>query len=348
LIIVPTIALIDETRRRLSRFRDSYKIITHSTQTLGGRNVFVVTQERVLELKGLEKVDFFVLDEFYKLNPNRDEDSRCSLLNQVLYRLIKKGTQFYMLGPSVRGMAADVERRLGCSVLHKPYSTVVSRTHRIDAGKDRLNALVEVCRRVEGPTIVFCSSPRRASDVARHLTDNGLGAPNARLNNATNWIAANYHPDWHFVRALARGVAVHHGRIPRALAQYVVRSFDGRVVKFLVCTSTLIEGVNTKAKNIVVFDNKIDKSKFDTFTFNNIRGRSGRMFEHFIGHVYLFHDPPQDELPLVDIPAITQDANAPTSLLIQLDQEDLKDRARERLRRYAEQVAVHGVEHFVQ
>jgi ATP-dependent helicase YprA (DUF1998 family) len=31
-IIVPTIALIDETRRRLSRFRDRYKVITHPSQ----------------------------------------------------------------------------------------------------------------------------------------------------------------------------------------------------------------------------------------------------------------------------------------------------------------------------
>lgn len=337
LIIVPTIALIDETRRRLSRYRAAYKIITHASQKLGGRNVFILTQERVLELKGLEDVDFFVLDEFYKLNPNRGEDSRCALLNQVLYRLIKRRTQFYMLGPSVLGMAADVEGRLGCRVLQKPYSTVVSRTHRVDVGNDRLDALVRLCRQIEGPTIIFCSSPGRASDIARHLVSNGLGTPNAELANAIDWIASNYHPNWHFVNALARGVGVHHGRIPRALAQYVVRSFDGTIIKFLVCTSTLIEGVNTKAKNIIVFDNKIDKSKFDTFTFNNIRGRSGRMFEHFVGHVYLFHDPPEEELPLVDVPAITQDLNAPTSLLIQLDDEDLKDRARERLRRYAEQ-----------
>ncbi len=337
LIIVPTIALIDETRRRLSRFRNAYKIITHATQRPAGRNVFILTQERVLELKGLEEVDFFVLDEFYKLNPIRGEDGRCSLLNQALYRLIKRRTQFYMLGPSVQGMAADVEVRLGCTVLQKPYSTVVSRTHRVDVGNDRLDALVRLCRSIEGPTIIFCSSPGRASSIARYLISNGLGTPNAHLAVARDWIASNYHPDWHFVKALARGVGVHHGRIPRALAQYVVRSFDGTMIKFLVCTSTLIEGVNTKAKNIVVFDNKIDKSKFDTFTFNNIRGRSGRMFEHFVGHVYLFHEPPGEELPLVDVPAITQDLNAPTSLLIQLDEEDLKEGARERLRRYAEQ-----------
>ena len=105
----------------------------------------------------------------------------------------------------------------------------------------------------------------------------------------------------------------------------------------MVCTSTLIEGVNTKAKNVIVFDNKIAKSKFDYFTFNNIRGRSGRMFKHFIGHVYLFHQPPEPELPLVDIPFYTQDDSVSDSLLVQIDENDLSDSARERLNPVFEQ-----------
>ena len=33
----------------------------------------------------------------------------------------------------------------------------------------------------------------------------------------------------------------------------------------MVCTSTLIEGVNTKAKNVIVYDNKIAKKKFRVY-----------------------------------------------------------------------------------
>src|SRR5207248_5704561 len=104
---------------------------------------------------------------------------------------------------------------------------------------------------------------------------------------------------------------------------YMVRAFNRDVLRFLVCTSTLIEGVNTKAKNVVIYDDKINKSRIDFFTFNNIKGRSGRMMQHFIGHVYLFHPPPEEELPLVDVPAFTQPEGTPDSLLIQLDRDDL-------------------------
>jgi reverse gyrase len=61
LIVVPTIALIDETRRRLSqRFAGKYKIITHTSQEIADRNLFVLTQERVLERNVIDKAELVV------------------------------------------------------------------------------------------------------------------------------------------------------------------------------------------------------------------------------------------------------------------------------------------------
>src|SRR5690606_27973433 len=128
------------------------------------------------------------------------------------------------------------------------------------------------------------------------------------------------------------GIGVHHGRIPRSLAQFVVRCFDEEELETLICTSSMIEGVNTKAKNIVVLDNKINRSKYDYFTCNNIRGRAGRRFRHFVGHVYLFHESPSPELPFVDIPAFSQSDEASDSLLVQLKHEDLTPSSRDRLK----------------
>ena len=57
--------------------------------------------------------------------------------------------------------------------------------------------------------------------------------------------------------------------------------------------------------------------KFDYFTYNNILGRSGRMFEHFVGHVYVFREPPAQELPLIDFPIFPQPGSFLDSLLVQ-------------------------------
>lgn len=99
----------------------------------------------------------------------------------------------------------------------------------------------------------------------------------------------------------------------------------------------MIEGVNTKAKNVIILDNVIAREKYDYFTFNNIKGRSGRMFEHFIGRVFLFHSPPQEELPFVDFPLFTQGSDTPESILVQMDDDDLNDDAKARVEKFKHQ-----------
>jgi hypothetical protein len=331
-VVVPTIALIDETRRRLGeKFRGVFKMITHASQARADRNIFVLTQERVIDFPPFDGLDFFVIDEFYKLDPRQDSE-RAMLLNQALYRLLKSGAQFYMLGPNIRELPARLPDRFKATFISTDYATVVSELHRIHATQaDKLEKLVNLCRELTEPTLIYCASPASARRVAAALAAAGLGSESTEGSEAGDWAAEHYHPDWVFARAIRRGIGVHHGRVPRALQQYCVRAFNDGILRFLVCTSTLIEGVNTKAKNIVVYDNKISRRKYDYFTFNNIRGRSGRMFQHFVGQVYLFNDPPAEDFPVVDLPLFTQGEQTPESLLIQMGTEDLTPRSRQRL-----------------
>ena len=331
LVVVPTIALIDETRRRLSqRFKNKYKIITHSSQKLSTQNLFVLTQERVLERELFDLVEFVVIDEFYKLDPKRDDDYRSARLNEVFYQVVKSKKQFYLLGPNVRGLSEGLSRKLKFKEFYEEYRTVVSEVHDVKPSKDRFATLTELCHRLTDPTIIFCSSPTSATKVVQALISS-LPSAKHSTSEAADWVAENYHPDWHFVKALRKGIGVHHGRIPRALAHYVVRAFNSDAMRYLVCTSTLIEGVNTKAKNVIIFDDKINKSSIDFFTFNNIKGRSGRMGKHFIGHVYLFKPAPSDPLPFVDVPVFSQPDDAGADLLLQIDKDDLTLHSRSKL-----------------
>ncbi|MBZ6063802.1 DEAD/DEAH box helicase, partial [Escherichia coli] len=100
-VIVPTIALIDETRRRLvKRFKD-FNLITHPSQesVVDTTNVYLLTQERVIQRPDLADVEFFVLDEFYKidLGNSPDESTRAVDLSLAFHKLAKTGAQFYML-----------------------------------------------------------------------------------------------------------------------------------------------------------------------------------------------------------------------------------------------------------
>lgn len=338
-VVVPTIALIDETRRRLAKkFGRDFKLVTHVGQEPADKNIFVFTQERVLEYSQLPKIDFFVIDEFYKLDPSRDAD-RALLLNQAFYKLQRTGAQFYLLGPNIRQLPIDLPERLNCHFVVTDYATVVSEMVPVSTtSKDRLDKLVQLARSLKDSTLIYCASPASARRVATAL----MGAMSGRrspktLDDAAEWIAEQYHPDWAFGRAIRHGIGIHHGRVPRSLAQHTVRLFNDEELRYLVCTSTLIEGVNTKAKNVIVYDNRVATQKFDYFTFNNIRGRSGRMFQHFVGRVYLFSDPPSETLPFVDMPVFTQGESASSSLLVQIDDEDLTPESRRRLEHLAAQ-----------
>lgn len=336
-VIVPTLALIDETRRRLAVFSDHYKIVTHLSQVPGARNVFVLTAERAVNFATLPKIDFFVIDEFYKIGAQGEDDTRRVALNQAFYRLLKGRGQFYLLGPNIKEIPIGLESAFRCVFYPTTYSTVIAEQVDVRGKDDPTARLLALAKELAEPTLIFCSSPPRVNSIARAFLDAGIGHDVPALKPCADWAGSHYHPDWIFGMALPRGIGIHHGKLPRSLAQYVVRAFNDGRLRFLICTSTLIEGVNTRAKNVIIFDNTIALQKIDYFTFNNIKGRSGRMFQHFIGHVYVFDDPPQPTLPFVDFPLFTQPATAPEALRIQLSDEDLSQKSKERLKRYSEQ-----------
>lgn len=330
-IIVPTIALIDETRRRLTTYSNLYKIVTQLSQKPEENNIFVFTPERLNVYKELPQIDFFVIDEFYKIGAMSEDQTRTIALNQAFYNLHKGGGQFYLLGPNIKQIPEGLEIKFRCFFYSTDFATVVSELIPVSSQMDEFERLICLAEDIEDKTLIFCSSPKRVNKIARAFVEKNVGRNNTDLQDAVKWISENFHPDWIFQDALLNGIGMHHGKLPRSLSQYAVRLFNEGNLKFLVCTSTLIEGVNTKAKNVIIFDDVINRQKYDFFTFNNIKGRSGRMFHHFIGKVYIFHEPPQEELPFVDFPTYSQDDSVPESLLIQLDDDDLNESSRTRL-----------------
>ena len=324
-IVVPTIALIDETRKRLSRYRDYYKIVTHASQPADPRlgTIYVLTQERVIERDDLEGLDLFVIDEFYKLDPSGGGADRAAILNHAFYKLLKTTKQFYMLGPNIRTVPVEFLDRFEARLIVSDFVTVATDVRRVDQSGGARAALVRLTKQLDASTLIYCQSPGSVRRVAQLMVENNVTDSAPGVAEIVSWIGSNFHPEWIVAKALERGIGIHHGRLPRALAQLQVRLFNTGELKFLVCTSTLIEGVNTAAKHVVIYDNKISKKPFDYFTYRNIQGRSGRMFRHFIGTVHLFHSPPQADMLDVDFPVFSQTDAASDGLLVQLDEEDL-------------------------
>ncbi|WP_296104675.1 DEAD/DEAH box helicase [uncultured Agrobacterium sp.] len=341
-IIVPTIALIDETRRRIAlQFGDQYDVVTHPTQTTSPERetIFILTQERALSRTDLGQVTFFVIDEFYKLDLRGDDDNERSVdLNLCFHKLASTGAQFYLIGPHVDGVAglASSYEYLFVPSLFSTVALDIVQYRLPRHGGQREEKLVELCTDLRSPTIVYCQSPHSAQTAANVLLDAAIYKPTAELDAAVEWLMFEYPTDWIVTTALKHGIGIHHGNIPRALQQYVLRAFENGLLNVLICTSTMIEGVNTVAENVILFDKRLNTSSIDHFTFRNIAGRAGRMRRYFVGKVFVLEEPPPEDRFTVDIAVGTQRPDAPMSLLLDLDDKDLTEVSLERVREVRE------------
>lgn len=334
-IVVPTIALIDELKNKFFEYKNEYKIITQSHQSIEEKNIFIFTQERVLECENLNNIDFFIIDEFYKLMPLRIEDLRCDRLNLAFEKLYKKVKRFYMLGPNIEGLVDNLEINLNCTFLkfdefktvssNEEYFSIRENGNDPDKDIDRDRHLFQILPKIiekNEQTVIFCKSPQRVANVMVKILESGLLTTVNLDSELSQWLRSTYHEEWSLASSIEHGLAYHHGKLPRALSSIIVELFNKEVLKILVCTSTLIEGVNTSAKNMIIYDDCITgKEKLDAFTFNNISGRSGRMFKYFVGNVFVFGQRPEPQLPFIDIPIMTQSQHVSDSMLLQISDE---------------------------
>lgn len=348
-VVVPTIALIDETRRRIQRhFSSEYQIIYHGSQTKRkDKVIYIFTQERVNERDDLKNIDLFIIDEFYKLAYTKDELSkpRVIALNIALSKLLTISKQFYMIGPYIDAVQ-------GLSTLKREYQFIPSEFNTValninkynlayndyDGKKSQLKTIVE---EYPGQTIIYCQSSNSIGNVIRFLDslenvqeNKFQNVDRAPLRKYYKWLKKNYGSDWGCTKALANGIGIHHGALPRAIQQKTIDLFNSGQLRFLLCTSTMIEGVNTAAENIVIYDNRNGNPKIDNFTHKNISGRAGRMGRYLVGNVFCLEEIPDKHSQVVDLPLGQQDEDSPINLLAGIQPDHLSDQGTLALSQY--------------
>lgn len=324
LILVPTIALTDETRRRLSKkFSAEYKIVTTSEVELDEKNILIFPQERAIHYcDKLEKLDLMVIDEFYKASQKFDPERSPALLKAML-KLGEKAAQKYYLAPNITDLN-DNPFTKGMTFLRMDFNTVFLEMHEEYKGikKDiqkKNEALLRILGAQTKKSLIYAGSYPGVDSVATLLIDNANKEDSPLLSEFSSWLATNYHPNWKLTNLVKRGAGIHTGQLHRSLSQIQVRLFEEAKggLQTLVSTSSIIEGVNTSAENVIVWSNRKGQLKLDDFTYRNIIGRGGRMFRHFVGNIYLLEEPPS--------PADIQlELTFPDELLADVDEEKYK------------------------
>lgn len=86
------------------------------------------------------------------------------------------------------------------------------------------------------------------------------------------------------------GIFAHHGNTPHGIRLAVEHAMRAGKIKFVVCTSTLAQGVNLPIRYLIVTSVYQGKEKIKTRDFHNLIGRAGRSGMHTEGSV-IFADP---------------------------------------------------------
>lgn len=137
--------------------------------------------------------------------------------------------------------------------------------------------------------IVYVNGAAEAEKIALQLYDlSGRDAEvrDQRIEDLIDLARRMVHQEFQLATVLRRGIAFHYGNLPLLIRTEVERLFSEGVIRYLVCTSTLIEGVNMSCRSIFLRGPQKGRGKPMTAEdFWNLAGRAGRWGREFQGNV---------------------------------------------------------------
>lgn len=308
LIIVPTIALTDETRRRLyKKFASEYKIITTTEVEPADKNIFIFPQERAINyLNKVERFDIMIIDEFYKASKNFDKERSPSLIKAII-QLGSKSEQRYFLAPNISSLGENPFTK-EMEFIKLDFNTVFLDVKELykEIGKDeerKTTKLIEILKAQDTKSLIYAGTYSNIDILSNIINIHFVEKNSELLNNFSKWLSKNYSFNWSLTNSVKRGTGIHNGRLHRSLSQIQVKLFEEKDgLNNIISTSSIIEGVNTSAENVILWMNKNGRSGLNDFTYRNIIGRGGRMFRHFIGKIYILDKPPASEQTQLELP----------------------------------------------
>lgn len=102
--------------------------------------------------------------------------------------------------------------------------------------------------------------------------------------------------DYSLCETLMKGVAYHHGKLPMHVRRTLEVAIANKDVSNVVCTTTLLQGVNLPAQNIFIrnphlYINKTSEAaELTNYEMANLRGRAGRLLKDYVGRTFVMDE----------------------------------------------------------
>ncbi|WP_291447682.1 DEAD/DEAH box helicase [Desulfovibrio sp.] len=151
-----------------------------------------------------------------------------------------------------------------------------------------------------GSIAVFCGRKSTAASVCEKAVDLiqrnvPLGLPAdfsdvQEIERLRHLHVENLGADAPASQSAAHGIFFHHGNTPHGIRLAVEHAMRDDLVRFVVCTSTLAQGVNLPIRYLIVTSVYQGMERIKVRDFHNLIGRAGRAGMHTEGSI-LFADP---------------------------------------------------------
>ena len=142
--------------------------------------------------------------------------------------------------------------------------------------------------------LIFAPTSATAVNIASALVENEPIRESDKINSLVAYISTSVRSNYTLGNCLSHGIAFHHGKVPMHVRNVVEYAVKNNIIPNVVCTTTLMQGVNLPAKNIIMRNPFLcvksthgRKAKLTNYEIANLRGRAGRLMSDFIGRTYV-------------------------------------------------------------
>ena len=237
------------------------------------------------------------VDEYYLAGPNLKKESFGYGMNRFLSlnRITVKEIDFEpTLRISVNAHGNKIEEFTPAFLPEHKHNELVPINTKVN---DRIKDVVSyIDTKQYGKTLLYCMTPTKAIEYSNKLADNiGESSVFERFPDdfksflehiRREYDIDNSSDEWSLIRVLKNGFGMHHGKLPKYIQQEILEQFNKGTFDILFCTSTIVEGVNTDAQNMIILNHSKGNKRLTLFDVKNIKGRAGRYYHCFVGRVF--------------------------------------------------------------
>ena len=284
---IETILVVDEIQNieRVSEDDDiRAKILYDTLQEL--RHYSNISQI-IISGPRINKIDHLGKDLFGE--KTAEVTSCVSPVLSLTYSIMKNGKKYYM--------------KQYCSVKDKPFEKpidnpdIISGYGQSSLSSEYLEYLGELIKKLkDDQNIVFAPTSSAARKMAISISEKFVSTSSDSIADLIDYYRKTVNPHYSLCETLKNGIAYHHGKLPIHVRRTIEKAIKARYISTIVCTTTLVQGMNLPAQNIVIRNPHLytrhhsGAAELTNYEMANLRGRAGRLLKDFVGRTIVLDE----------------------------------------------------------